>query len=204
MDSLRDNFHHNNLPETITSAPKNLDRTTENSAWKPTTICQRPSRKDSKNVTHMISGQNSSGTTLRKPLPSQDPDRIVGVASSTLNIRWKVTTFEMRVFTGYDSGGPRNSSQKMSVLFASRIGSCVLVTWSCYASQGRLTWVTGSRHPCHACWDRQSSSLWRPSPQALTISGGAMFIDVCALLTIKKTLCQNSVWWGGTDKSFGS
>ena len=39
MSSLRDNFHHNNYPESITSARRNLDCTTENNTWKLITIC---------------------------------------------------------------------------------------------------------------------------------------------------------------------
>ena len=51
MKSLRDN-----CPESITLAPRNLDRTTENNTRKLTTVCL-PYVKGY--VVHMISGQNS-------------------------------------------------------------------------------------------------------------------------------------------------
>ena len=39
IKSLRDNLHYNIYPESITSAPRNLDRTTENITRKLTTVC---------------------------------------------------------------------------------------------------------------------------------------------------------------------
>ena len=39
MISLRHNLHRNNYPESITSAPRNLDRRIEDTTWKLTTVC---------------------------------------------------------------------------------------------------------------------------------------------------------------------
>ena len=39
MISLRHNLHHNNYPESITSAPRNLDRRVEDNTRKLTTVC---------------------------------------------------------------------------------------------------------------------------------------------------------------------
>ena len=39
MKSLRDNIHRNKYPESITSAQRNLNRTTANNTWKLTIIC---------------------------------------------------------------------------------------------------------------------------------------------------------------------
>ena len=54
MKSLRYNLHHNNYSESITSAPRNLYRTTENYTRKHTTVClpyiKGLSRKDSKDT----------------------------------------------------------------------------------------------------------------------------------------------------------
>ena len=46
----------------------------------------------------------------------------------------------------------------------------------CHVDQGCLPWAPGRRHSFHAHWDRLSSSLRRPSPQALNLSVGARFI----------------------------
>ena len=39
MKSLKDSLHHNNYPESMTSAPRNLDRPTKNDKQKLTTVC---------------------------------------------------------------------------------------------------------------------------------------------------------------------
>ena len=39
MISLRHNLHCNNYPESITSAPRNLDSTIKNDTWKLSTVC---------------------------------------------------------------------------------------------------------------------------------------------------------------------
>ena len=80
---------------------------------------------------------------------------------------------------------------------AARIGSCGLVAWSRYVSQGRLTWATGTRHSCHAHRDRWSSSLRGPSPQALTLSRGARYIVWCLRRSyLGKCRRGQSHFWG--------
>ena len=39
MNNLRDNLHCNNNPESIRSAPRNMDWTIENNTWKLATVC---------------------------------------------------------------------------------------------------------------------------------------------------------------------
>ena len=50
IKSLKDNFHRNNYPESITSVPRNLDQTTENDTRNSSqsALCQRPSKKKKK------------------------------------------------------------------------------------------------------------------------------------------------------------
>ena len=67
-----------------------------------------------------------------------------------------------------------DSGHAPAVFLVTRIGSCGLVTWSCYVGQDRQTWVTGSRasmscalRPAHL------EPQWGASPHALTLYEGA-------------------------------
>ena len=50
MISLRHNLHHNNYPERITSAPRNLHWRIEDNTQGMSALCQRTSRKDLKDM----------------------------------------------------------------------------------------------------------------------------------------------------------
>ena len=54
MNSLTDNLHRNNYPESIASAPRNLDRNDgeqfPKTHYSMSALCQGPIRKDSKEM----------------------------------------------------------------------------------------------------------------------------------------------------------
>ena len=65
-------------------------------------------------------------------------------------------------------------------------------------SQGRLIWIPGSQHSCHACKDKHSLSLWGPSTRALTLSREARFIAWYLRCSFFGECCHGSrYFWNG-------
>ena len=71
MISLRCNLHRNNYPESITSAPRNLDRRVEDNTRKLTTVCLPYVKGLAENIQKIRSPYDirtvfTSGSTLRR------------------------------------------------------------------------------------------------------------------------------------------
>ena len=71
MISLRHNLHHNNYPERITLAPRNLDRRIEDNTQKLTTVCLSYVKGLAKRIQKICSQYDirtvfTSGSTLRR------------------------------------------------------------------------------------------------------------------------------------------
>ena len=85
MISLKHDLHHNNYPECIILAPRNLDRRIEDNTRKLTTVCQPYVKGSKRYVDHMTSGRYSQVVQLSGDISSG--------SSHQRNSTWPRTVF---------------------------------------------------------------------------------------------------------------